>query len=435
MSDPAPAPEIPAKLSQFSFFKAGVDVLAITTDGVFDWVKAATETRDQISEAVNARNVSFLLGSGCSSKIENKVELGIPTMRPLAAEFATTIGTRGQTMYANLSERKLLKDGIGLDIADLVYADNLERLMETLFCCRLVLNQSSQPRHKRTLRAAESVIKKIQRFVLDRCSDGKFARGDKSVVELYQIFYRKLVFRDRALPRPWVFTTNYDLFNETAMDRLGLPYCNGFSGTIERRFNPATFRYALAEQLDIANRKWTAVDGFVYLCKLHGSINWTEDEEGLFRIRETASFGEHDRIMIYPTPAKQNSSLGTPYSDLFREFQAKIVREQSVLFCIGYSFGDEHINNIIYQALTIPTFKLIIFADPNEGKEVAKLRALSDPRIWIIGGAGREANRSAHFFDSFVEEFMPQLPSEKIQEAVAQVLSNLLRPQSELPKT
>ena len=23
------------------------------------------------------------------------------------------------------------------------------------------------------------------------------------------------------LPRPWVFTTNYDLFNERAMDRLG----------------------------------------------------------------------------------------------------------------------------------------------------------------------------------------------------------------------
>jgi hypothetical protein len=61
------------------------------------------------------------------------------------------------------------------------------------------------------------------------------------------------------------------------MDRLGIPYCNGFSGSIERRFNPAIFRYSLAEQLDITSRKWTAVDNFVYLCKLHGSVNWVEE--------------------------------------------------------------------------------------------------------------------------------------------------------------
>ncbi|WP_235976669.1 hypothetical protein [Bradyrhizobium archetypum] len=46
--------------------------------------------------------------------------------------------------------------------------------------------------------------------------------------------------------------------------------------------------------------------------------------------------------MIYPTPAKQNSSLGSPYADLFREFQSRIVREHSVLFTMGYTFGDEH---------------------------------------------------------------------------------------------
>ena len=66
------------------------------------------------------------------------------------------------------------------------------------------------------------------------------------------------------------------------MDRLGLPYANGFSGVVERRFDPATIRYALAEQLDLTNRKWSAVDGFVYLCKIHGSIDSTEDEHGLF---------------------------------------------------------------------------------------------------------------------------------------------------------
>jgi hypothetical protein len=43
------------------------------------------------------------------------------------------------------------------------------------------------------------------------------------------------------------------LFSETAMDRLGMPYCNGFSGTVERRFNPTTYRYALVAPL-VTNR-------------------------------------------------------------------------------------------------------------------------------------------------------------------------------------
>ncbi|NVL67797.1 SIR2 family protein, partial [Escherichia coli] len=111
---------------------------------------------------------------------------------------------------------------------------------------------------------------------------------------------------------------------------------------------------------------------------------------------------EPGKVMIYPTPAKQNSSLGSPYADLFREFQSRIVREQSVLFTMGYACGDEHINNIIYQALTIPTFRLVIVVDPDLDGEIEKLRALNDPRIWIIGGAGRSAGRKAHYFDTII---------------------------------
>lgn len=307
--------------------------------------------------------------------------------------------------------------------------------MELMFSLRFSLARSNLARAKDNLKVVNSIIQKVQVFLWGKCTNGAFANGDSTVGTLYESFYRKLVLRDRSLPRPWIFTTNYDLFNETAMDRLGLPYANGFSGVIERRFNPATFRYALAEQLDLTNRKWSAVDGFVYLCKIHGSISWTEDDHGLFPIRETAvtKGQEPGKVMIYPTPAKQNSSLGSPYADLFREFQSRIVREQSVLFTMGYAFGDEHINNIIYQALTIPTFRLIIFIDPTLEGEIAKLRALNDPRIWIIGGSGPEADRKAHYFDTIIEHFMPQRPSERIDDAIRKVLEAMSRKKSEIP--
>eukprot|EP01013_Petalomonas_cantuscygni_P002159 TRINITY_DN12190_c0_g1_i1.p1 TRINITY_DN12190_c0_g1~~TRINITY_DN12190_c0_g1_i1.p1 ORF type:complete len:366 (-),score=29.48 TRINITY_DN12190_c0_g1_i1:267-1364(-) len=319
----------------------------------------------------------------------------------------------------------------GIKLVGTEYSRNLERLMELLHSLRFVFSRSDRPEHAKDLLNVEALIQKVQAFIWERCTDGLFANGDDTVIELYESFYRKLVLRDRSLPRPWIFTTNYDLFNERAMDRLGLPYANGFSGVVERRFNPATFRYALAEQLDVSNRKWSAVDGFVYLCKVHGSISWTEDDHGLFPVRETWPQNAPTKVMIYPTPAKQNSSLGSPYADLFREFQSRIVREQSVLITAGFAFGDEHLNNIIYQALTIPTFRLIIFADPDTPGEIAKLRALNDPRIWIIGGDGPTEGTRAHYFDTIVEHFLPQRPAERVDDAVKLVLETFGRSTSE----
>lgn len=450
------------------------------------WSGRADVARRAISEAMNARNIAFLLGAGCSSFLKEGVEVGVSTMTALARDFCgETIAARAAGFYEapadgdhaeveegavdvqdeidlpspELSDGGLHTDDVVLEAlrpapdaepeaevipatwrltkAELEYLDtlgidleqgynrNLERLMEVLFAQRFVLRQSCDATLWSARDLVDGVIGKVQDFLWTRISQGRFAEGDTTVRDLYERFYKKLVLRDRSLPRPWVFTTNYDHFNEMAMDRLGIPYANGFSGVVERRFNPATFRYALAEQMDVASRKWTAVDAFVYLCKLHGSITWTEDDHGLFPIKESWPPIEARRMMIYPTPAKQNASLGSPYADLFREFQSRIVREQSVLMTAGYAFGDEHINNIIYQALTIPTFRLVIFADPDTPGEIAKLRALRDPRIWIIGGDGPTDGSRAHYFDTVVEHFMPQRAADRIDEAVRRVLSDL----------
>ena len=404
-----------------------------------DWNKGIESARKAISEAMNAKNIAFLLGAGCSSLMKDKKELGIATMAPLAKEFCgETIEARAAGFYSDpptagavpapwrLTKDELdYLDALGVDLAK-DYSRNLERLMEVLFAQRFVLRQSENPDLHPYRAVLDGIIKKVQDFLWTRVTQGAFAtEGDTTVRDLYERFYKKLVLRDRSLPRPWVFTTNYDHFSELAMDRLGIPYANGFSGVVERRFNPAIFRYALAEQLDVASRKWTAVDAFVYLCKLHGSVTWTEDDHGLFPIKEVWPPESSNQMLIYPTPAKQNSSLGSPYADLFREFQSRIVREQSVLITAGYAFGDEHLNNIIYQALTIPTFRLVIFAAPDTGGEIAKLRALRDPRIWIIGGDGPAEGTRAHYFDMIVEHFMPQRPSDRIDDAVRKVLSEM----------
>jgi hypothetical protein len=412
--------------------KGGEDVVAaVDASEPFDWDQAAGKVREHLNDAMNARNVAFLLGSGCSSHIAaDGKQVGIPTMKPMAERFVGTIGTKekGAEEFATQEERQALENLLGLNIAAIGYSQNLEQLMEVLYSFQFALSQSANTDLQKANVTVAAVIKKIIGHILKTCSDGAFSNGDDTVASSYQSFYRKLIYRDRALPRPWVFTTNYDQFNEVAMDRLGIPYCNGFSGTVERRFNPATFRYSLAEQLDITSRKWSAVDNFVYLCKLHGSINWVEENTGLFPVRElqNAPIDNVQRVIIYPTPAKQNASFGSPYSDLFRELQTRIVRDQSVLFVIGYSFCDEHINNILFQALTVPTFRMIAFVPPNTGGVVANLVKLNDPRIWIIGGDGPKPGRFAHYFDTFIEHFMPESPGDKVDNAVAEVLHTMM---------
>ena len=253
--------------------------------GEYEWPDGADVVRKALSESLSARNVAFLLGAGCSSYYaqdpdnlldEEWREVGIPTMAPLAKEF-TKVRSADEAGFPTAAEREVLTGEFGIDIGDSEYARNLERLMELLFSLRFTLSRSALPKADENLKVVNLIIQKVQAFLWEKCTNGVFANGDSTVGTLYETFYKKLVLRDRSLPRPWVFTTNYDLFNETAMDRLGLPYANGFSGVVERRFNPATFRYALAEQLDLTNRKWSAVDGFVYLCKIHGSISWTEE--------------------------------------------------------------------------------------------------------------------------------------------------------------
>jgi hypothetical protein len=417
-----------SNMKRFSFIKGSEDVVAPKGNEEFDWDKAAQRVRENLHDALNARHLSFLFGSGCSSFLENGTELGIPTMKPLAEEFLKTATSVDDGRFPTAAERKALSDHLGFDLGAEMFSSNLERLMEALYSLQFVLKQSSNAEMSKGKSAVDSVIAKVTSFITGKCGVLPASGQESPIVDLHQKFFRKLSYRDRTLPRPWVFTTNYDLISEIALDRLGIPYCNGFSGTIERRFNPTTYRYALAEQLDLSVHKWAAVDNFIYLCKLHGSVNWVEEGASLFPIREvsTLAMAPNSRVMIYPTPMKQNASFGSPYADLFREFHSRIVREQSVLFVIGYGFGDEHVNSLIFQALTVPTFRLIALLPPDTDGIPKKLQSLSDPRVWMIGGDALKDESRAHYFETFVDKFMPESPGDKVDTAVKKVLQELI---------
>ena len=350
--------------------------------------------------------------------------------KPESSQCQTDSADQEDKSISIKGDYEIVKEQLEIDITSETLCGNIEKIMFSLISARGYCAISGKDN---IMQSIDNLIKFVNKYILNKCTSKHLSNDINNVLKIYKNFYNCLGNRSRQNSPPWVFTSNYDLFNERAMDRLKIPYSNGFSGTVERRFNPATYRLTLAEQLDITSRRWATVDRFVHFCKLHGSVNWIDEGNGLYPIREVHQYLEEntDRLMIYPTPSKQSASLTSPYSDMFREFHRQVVQDQSVLVVIGYGFGDEHINNIIFQALTLPNFRIVIFADPETSEITKELSQLDDPRIWFIwGDFDKDQRYKSHYFDCIVDNFLPknkdQLENYKVmQKTLTKILSML----------
>jgi len=84
----------------------------------------------------------------------------------------------------------------------------------------------------------------------------------------------------------------------------------------------------------------------------------------------------------------------------------------SVLFIIGYSFSDEHINNTIYQALASnASISIVIFGNYPK----SPLFHTTDRRIYkLFGEVSHEgSNVKIHYFNYIVKELLPDLDDNK----------------------
>jgi len=428
------------------FFYKGKENILENTKGI-SFEPSSSETKkiqDSFLKVLDNKNLSFLLGSGCSSfKVSEYgfIELGISVMAPLANEFYT------DTDF--IEEKEWLKRVLKIDVENPVFSKNLEVFLSTLHSLHFYSSKVAKQElfdfetakfsDLNKSQKIEYIIRRARNFILKKCLN-EVKNDDKPLVDLYEQFYKKLLSRNSTLPRLNIFTTNYDLYSEKAMDLLGIHYANGFTGGISKFFNPAIFNYALAEKMDLSQTKWSVIDNFFYLYKIHGSVNWVEaeGENKLFKVREIQDttfekLKNESNIMIHPTPLKYNASLGSPYSDLFREFQKKLMQNNNILVTIGYSFSDEHINNLIFQAFTIPSFRLIVIGEPvisedGEKNNIQKLLDLNDSRIWIIGEKWPEGETDyvpIHFFQRFVEEILPDLTAEDLDEKMQTTIQGL----------
>jgi len=207
-----------------------------------------------------------------------------------------------------------------------------------------------------------------------------------------------------------VFTTNYDYLFEIGFESQNLPYFDGFVGGYKPFFDPVSV------ENDRLLPQWSR------LWKLHGSLGWGYDteEKRIIRSREISD----DGIVIYPSMLKYDDSRKQPYSSYIERLSSFIKKDDGVLFICGYSFGDEHINdtmmNALAQSKSTTIIALVFDENLNEksipiniGRRSNKIMICGNKKA-LIGGAFADwilkrepAKEDFEFIDHFFDRDAP----------------------------
>ncbi|MDR1224066.1 MAG: SIR2 family protein [Tannerella sp.] len=368
--------------------------------------------RLQVKKYLELENVSILTGAGTS------FHLGAPVIRTIPQKLKDLCKDEISTYF------EVDADPSYEDLFNCLQADRY--IKEKKGVCVCDINKS---------------IAKMQKWLFENCNTQKTeihnlhkenAKLIRNRYHYHEMLIKKLLQRPNNLKRANLFTTNYDMAFDYALDNLGVHYINGFMGVHNRCFRPEVYDYDLYYPGNSVTGKVHRAEKVLRYFKIHGSLSWLSTEPsvsntyGIKEIPLNDEFqpDENKEIMIYPCVSKKSFTLDLPYSELFRQFSQTINQPQSVLICIGYSFYDEHINDIIKQALSIPSFTLIIAnysSTIDKESEIEKLKALGDKRIIIL----KQQNTEISTFIGFVENVMPDLYEEEENEFIVETVRKL----------
>jgi hypothetical protein len=421
------------------------------------------ETKLKIKKYLELENVSILTGAGTS------FHLGAPIIREIPEDLKTQCSDAIQKYFSTTN------------------TPSYEDLMNCLQADRFI-------KHKKGNQTTEidNTINKMQQWILNNCDTEKtiipsgYTQDNKLKANRYhyhEAFLKKILQRPNNLKRANLFTTNYDMAFDFALDNLGVHCINGFMGIHNRCFRPEVYDYDLYYPGQSVTGKVHRAEKVIKYFKLHGSLSWVSTEHcsyNTYGIKEVSLTAhkitklpqsyfpppvppplplapapspppfapappplqlapapsplpfapapppppEYQELLIYPCVNKKRFTLDLPYSELFRQFSQAIMQPQSVLFCLGYSFYDEHINDIIKQALSVPSFTLIVanYSSKNDSESpIQKLKALNDKRINVL----EQTDLTQSTFTGFVENILPDLYEEEENKVVAETLQKL----------
>lgn len=295
----------------------------------FDVLREIRELKNHLSYS---KNIGFLFGAGTSCA------LGIPDIATLTRDVELALEKRSAKTFQTVKD----------DLSTLISGRdvNIEDILNQLRRIRELTNESETKEYLSVCgKDAVTIDGEICRAIYKIITE-KEAGASLDTTKRFFAWYN-LLNRDYAKE---VFTTNYDLVIEKSLEASEIPYFDGFVGSFEPFF--------WQESVDHLPKPGDLTKNWIRLWKIHGSLNWFwrfSDTTKSYRIIRIGNIGKvsdiKNELVIYPSKDKYDSSRKQPFIAYFDRMRSYLQGGELLFAISGYSFSDQHINEIIFNCM------------------------------------------------------------------------------------
>ncbi len=358
-----------------------------------DKINLVREIRELKTHLSYSKNIGFFFGAGtsCALKIPNVEQLTDGIEGALNDDFKTNF--------------TLIKT----DLASLVAPRNvnIEDILNQIRRIRELTGEST----KQYQGVSGEAAKKLDKEICTKIYNIILEKEKVADLENTKKFFAWLSILNRDFSKE-VFTTNYDLIIEKSLESSHIPYFDGFVGSYEPFF--------WQESIDKLVTKDDLTQNWIRLWKIHGSLSWFWKEDTKTKSPKIVRIGkiekiedEKDELVIYPSKEKYDSSRKQPFVAYFDRLKNYLLNGELLFIFTGYSFSDQHINEIIFNCLRQNNrlSALIFFYKDEEVDSLHKITSsymnlnVFGPKKAIINGNLGEWEFSKTEFKTSTEKF------------------------------
>lgn len=359
----------------------------IKDDESFKSKKLRERIEPWLTALAQSEHFSLLIGSGLSEAVHRISTVtkdtphgeGMPGMGPVEWEaFTSQIKVTAET-----SAKSAGRDNPNIEDQIRVVNEMLKGLQH--YCAdSAILEKHKELKDKIKELSTEriEVLKNFSEGIL-KAEKNIASTEDKKREEAFGYlmnFLLSFASRSGTRDRLQIFTTNYDRLIEAGAEIAGLHLLDRFVGNLFPIFRSSRLNIDMHYNPPGIRGEPRYLEGVAHFVKLHGSLDWIYSGNEIRRMGLPFGAASIDpylnviglndidagSLMIYPNEAKDRETSEYPYVELFRDFAAAVCRPNHTLVTYGYGFGDEHINRMIEDMLTIPSTHLVVisYSDP-----------------------------------------------------------------------
>lgn len=302
-----------------------------STATVLDKINLVREIRELKTHLSYSKNIGFFFGAGtsCALGIPNVEQLTSQIEGKLVGDFAKNFGLIKKDLETSITDRK----------------PNIEDILNNIRRIRELTGESAKQYEGVSGIAAkeldQEICTKIYEIILNKEISANLDNTKK--------FFAWLNNLNRDFSKE-VFTTNYDLIIEKSLEASYIPFFDGFVGSYEPFF--------WEESIDKIVSKDDLTQNWIRLWKIHGSLSWFWKKDDKTNSQKIVRIGKVENIkdkknelVIYPSKEKYDSSRKQPFVAYFDRLKNYLLSGELLFVFSGYSFSDQHINDVIFNCL------------------------------------------------------------------------------------